>query len=57
MSKVDKKWEDFSEWEKQKAYDELSSLIRVKQQKERVNETPVKVRLEEIKRKFIRGRI
>ncbi|MFX0023749.1 MAG: hypothetical protein ACFE9S_15590 [Candidatus Hermodarchaeota archaeon] len=57
MSKIENKWDNLSEWEKQKVYDDLSRLIRIKQQKDRVNKIPVEKRITDIKRKFIRGRI
>jgi len=40
-----------------KAYQELCSLMRIREQKIRVNKTPVEERIKDIKRKFIRGKI
>ena len=57
MSKIDRKWENMTEWEKQKAYEDLSRLIRVKEQKKQGNKISIEERIKEIKRKFIRGRI
>lgn len=57
MSKMENKWENLSDWQKQKAYEDLDRLIRVREQKKRVDETSIEKRIKDIKRKFIRGRI
>ena len=46
-----------SDREREKAYQELCSLIRVRAQKIRVNKVPVEERIKDIKRRFIRGKI
>ena len=46
-----------SDLEREKAYQELCSLMRIREQKIRVNKTPVEERIKDIKRKFIRGKI
>ncbi len=57
MSKIENKWENLTQWEKQKAYEGLSSLIRISAQKRRVNKTSVEDRIKEIRRKFLGGKI
>jgi len=57
LSKIENKWENLTPWEKEKAYEKLSSLMRVRKQKIRVNETPIEDRIEDIKKTFIRGRV
>ena len=34
MAKIENKWENTTEWERKKAYEELDELIRKKQQKD-----------------------
>ena len=34
MAKIENKWENTTEWERKKAYEELSELIQKKQQKD-----------------------
>lgn len=55
MSKREIKWENLSDWEKQKAKEDLIRLIRIKIQKERVNKIPVDDRIKDIKRKWLKG--
>lgn len=44
-----------TEWEKQKAYEDLSRLIRVSEQKKQNNKISIEKRIKEIKRKFLGG--
>lgn len=46
-----------SDLERKKAFEELCSLMRRREQKIRVNKTPIEERIKDIKKKFIRGRI
>jgi len=55
MSKVNNEWDNLSDWEKQKAIEEVNRLIRIKIQKKRVNKTPVDERKKDIERKW--GRV
>lgn len=44
-------------YEKDKVFEELCSLIRVQEQKERVSKVPVKERIKNINKDFPRGKI
>ena len=55
MSKINNRWDNLSDWEKQKAIEEVNRLIRIKIQKKRVNKTPVEERKKDIERKW--GRV
>lgn len=45
-----------SDWEREKAFQEICSLMRIREQKIRVNKTPVEERIKDIKKKYLRDK-
>jgi len=52
MSKIENKWENTTEWERKKAFEELNELIRKKQQKDQPNKKSIEERIKDIRKKW-----
>ena len=52
MSKIENKWENMTEWERKKAYEELSKLIQTKQESDQPNKKSIEERIKNIRKKW-----
>lgn len=52
MSEIEKKWDDFSQDEKKKAYKELDQLLRIQEQKKKAKDISIQERIKKIKIDF-----